>query len=138
VKQAITLSLAQQTEATASMLHARFNRAKKPDELIKLLANCMRDIPVVYIIINVNLKNMDTADREPNISSAIFKLLDVLEENSWKLNIRVFMTSNRGTGEYHGGCQTQTLRGFNLGQQQPKSFKQRRVYKRGRGSLKRR
>lgn len=107
VEQAITLSLAQRTEADASRLHALFSRANNADDLIKLLANLMRDMPVVYIVIDINPEAMDAAERGLNLlSSAIFKTLDLSDRSASQPMIRVFMTLHEGTSEplqYRGG-----------------------------------
>ncbi|KAH6608064.1 hypothetical protein Trco_004377, partial [Trichoderma cornu-damae] len=86
VEQAIALSLAKKTEAMAAMLHARFSRAGSPDDLVKLLASCVRDIPVVYIIIDANPEDMSEAEREMGLlRSALSKLLlELPEGHSWQ------------------------------------------------------
>ncbi|RFU72997.1 hypothetical protein TARUN_9255 [Trichoderma arundinaceum] len=140
-EQAIALGLAHQTEATASMLHARFSRANKVEDMIHLLATCMRNIPVVYIVIDVDPEDIDAAERGLSLLTlAFFRLLQSPAENAPQLKMRVFMTVNEGAGDtiQQGGdtiCQVQTIRSFNLGRQQPKGFRQRGVLNRRRGNL---
>ncbi|KAK5998540.1 hypothetical protein PT974_00920 [Cladobotryum mycophilum] len=127
-KQAIQHHLIKQTEATASMLHARFSRARNVQDLVELLAICLRDVPVVYIIVDLDSQIMRAVkDRSGSMPSAMLRLFDLLNAHGSQSRIKVFTTSNMDSGDCLPNPSTrpeqiQVIRGLERSRPRPKGF----------------